>query len=422
MSEENAVETVEADVENVCKGALAKASSKKYQDGEPLNVEILLGEEALFSRVESYIEIKEVILSPIDPGLTVSWSSEEKKIGITGTPSFYGERYLDITYWATNRDKKQEIRHFTFFCFRVNPDPKKMWNVIEPSVDEPYQAPHVVTDFKELDGKIVVGVSKRGRSHAHTGKFRDDNFKTAVFPETGWLAVVVSDGAGSAKYSREGSRITCEAILECVTPTLSSIETNKKLDSMEKDARDALLKGYINGAAFKSLEKISEEVNRRVQEEPGCTRRDFHATMLVYLMRKMEKGWLIVSMGVGDGIMAVLGLDNTLTLLSEPDSGEFVGQTRFITMNEVWTESPENRVRIIEMPDFRAIFSMTDGVSDPMFETDNDLKSQEKWLDFEKQIDSCLTPHDETSKEKLCEWLDFWSKGNHDDRTIVVVY
>jgi hypothetical protein len=46
--------------------------------------------------------------------------------------------------------------------------------------------------------------SKRGRSHAHEGKFREDDFAVSELPAD-WNMISVSDGAGSAQLAREGS-------------------------------------------------------------------------------------------------------------------------------------------------------------------------------------------------------------------------
>src|SRR5690606_14699190 len=63
-----------------------------------------------------------------------------------------------------------------------------------------------------LDKKIVIA-SKRGRSHAHEGTFRDDDFCTKSLPND-WAIVAVADGAGSAKYARQGSKIATHFIAE----------------------------------------------------------------------------------------------------------------------------------------------------------------------------------------------------------------
>lgn len=33
-----------------------------------------------------------------------------------------------------------------------------------------------------------------------------------------------------------------------------------------------------------------------------------------------------------------------------------------------------------------------------------------------------LSDDNEVAKEQLLNWLDFWSPGNHDDRTIAILY
>jgi hypothetical protein len=68
---------------------------------------------------------------------------------------------------------------------------------------------------------------------------------------------------------------------------------------------------------------------------------------------------------------------------------------------------------------------MTDGVSDPKFETDNNLINPNKWDELwndllENGVE--LTDDNENAKDQLLDWLDFWSPGNHDDRTIAILY
>ena len=67
---------------------------------------------------------------------------------------------------------------------------------------------------------------------------------------------------------------------------------------------------------------------------------------------------------------------------------------------------------------------MTDGVTDPKFETDANLFKIEKWddlwIDLSKEVD--FKDDNESSADQLLKWLDFWSPGNHDDRTIAILF
>jgi hypothetical protein len=73
---------------------------------------------------------------------------------------------------------------------------------------------------------------------------------------------------------------------------------------------------------------------------------------------------------------------------------------------------------------FDAVILMTDGISDPKFETDNNLNSQAKWdelwEDLVKEVP--FEKRDASVADALLKWMDFWSPGNHDDRTMIVLY
>ena len=83
------------------------------------------------------------------------------------------------------------------------------------------------------------------------------------------------------------------------------------------------------------------------------------------------------------------------------------------------------RLRFYIVDDFTALFLMSDGVSDPKFETDANLNNPDKWdtlWDDLKENGVDLTDDNEVSKDQLLDWLDFWAPGNHDDRTIAILY
>ena len=56
----------------------------------------------------------------------------------------------------------------------------------------------------------------RGRSHAHNGTHCDDDYTIRHHPRTNLHFLAVSDGAGSAQYSRHGSRLAVQAAADTV--------------------------------------------------------------------------------------------------------------------------------------------------------------------------------------------------------------
>lgn len=107
-------------------------------------------------------------------------------------------------------------------------------------------------------------------------------------------------------------------------------------------------------------------------------------------------------------------------LLAEPDEGEYGGQTRFITMREMFEPNElMRRIRVDLVPDLAGLVLMTDGISDAWFATLANLHSAERWQTFWREILPLAQSGDPVTG--LLEWMTFWSQGNHDDRTLALM-
>jgi hypothetical protein len=130
---------------------------------------------------------------------------------------------------------------------------------------------------------------------------------------------------------------------------------------------------------------------------------------------------------VGDGIVACLGASAiNLRLLSVPDSGEFAGQTKFLTNRDLFhsESNPYSRIKVSVIDRPSGIFAMTDGVSDPKFVSDDSMNDSASWRilldELAVPLRQMLDSPDCTDAKPLQQWLDFWAVGHHDDRTIAV--
>ena len=101
------------------------------------------------------------------------------------------------------------------------PDPKALWKDVPCPDDLVFSKENNVSDYIRASfGKTVIGASRRGRSHAHAGKPRDDDF--AIGKNMGpWTLMAVCDGAGSAQYSRKGSEIACRLLADICRQEIS---------------------------------------------------------------------------------------------------------------------------------------------------------------------------------------------------------
>lgn len=363
----------------------------------------------------------------------LEFHKEENKI--SGVPKEAGEFILLFNFKLKTETEEQPFHQKEIKLF-VNADPKLLWkNEPTPTDIEYYKPDDVSAHFEFGTKKLIIG-SKRGRSHAHEAKPRDDAFEYTFQDETGWGIIAIADGAGSAKYSRKGSEIACETIIEYFKNVekekLQEIETAiQNFLSEETDENRNTLSGLLSlqlvKAAFTAQQNIKEEATIKEAEI-----RDYSTTLIFALIKKYETKYLITSFWVGDGGIGIYNKNkNEVAVLGTPDSGEFAGQTRFLTMSDIFVDSSVyNRIKLKVVEDFTALILMTDGITDSKFQTDNNLNKIEKWDELWDDLngnnqDNCKVdftkPIEETEKD-LMTWLDFWSAGNHDDRTIAILY
>ena len=309
----------------------------------------------------------------------------------------------------------------------INPDPKALWKDIASDQAGIYTKPDKDTNFIQRDRKIVAA-SLRGRSHAHEGKYREDHFKIDHI-ENDWYIIAVADGAGSAKYSRQGSRIACDTAVNYLKEKLkkSGNDIDRAIyecslaqsDDQNRKKTESQFHNLLIKSAYEALIKIDLEAKTKSIE-----RKEFATTLMLAIAKRSNNGlWFIGTYWVGDGGVAIYDEKNSIVkLMGEPDGGEFSGQTCFLTMNQVWDSSANSKKRAYFeiVQDFSAIVLMTDGITDPKFEAEKNLSDIEKWNTFWKEVKPCLDADRPT--DSLLDWLDFWSQGNHDDRTIAVLF
>jgi hypothetical protein len=145
--------------------------------------------------------------------------------------------------------------------------------------------------------------------------------------------------------------------------------------------------------------------------------KDYASTVLVVLcvFDSQQQAYVYWTVAVGDGAIALYWPQTQqVQLLNTPDIGDYAGETCFLSDNN-FMQAPINSYCSKE---FVPCLLMTDGVSDAFFDSDNALKSATAWQNLWCDLQQNQALEDD---KKLLNWLDFWSKGNHDDRTLVVM-
>ncbi|MGG7551527.1 PP2C family serine/threonine-protein phosphatase [Chryseobacterium arthrosphaerae] len=348
---------------------------------------------------------------------------------ISGIPMVSNVYHLGIEFYHTGDEKTIEIKNVDLF---VNADPKDLWKNIPGDPGDIFYKPDDISyQGKFLDKKIVV-TSKRGRSHAHEGKFREDDFAVNELPAD-WCIVSVSDGAGSVKAAREGSRVATASVNSFFNSSevLAELDNNINIiytpedSTRDKDeARRNVIRTLYEGVLFThtALDKTATDHDLSIS--------DLHATLIFALVKKFSFGYIILSFGVGDCPVNLISTGfSEVQLLNRMDVGEFSGGTRFITMKEIFNDQMAGRFSITCVNDFAYLVLMTDGIYDPKFSTENKLEDRESWKTFFNDLaghndDSAKVDfiNDTGIDAQLSLWADFWSRGNHDDRTLAIIY
>jgi serine/threonine protein phosphatase PrpC len=319
------------------------------------------------------------------------------------------------------------------------------------------------------DGYCVVGASVRGRMHIRNEVPREDAF--AVYRRHHWLAVAVSDGVGSSKYSRLGASFAVNKVCENLLDQIGEVSSPRKgirhwlsreAEPGQEQLEKAMLEGLRNTAgdlrkhadslteAMESQEHIESsqavastevdtseasgaggEVEETVEQGesveqqenvPSAGRRvaldDLHCTLLA-LALNLKTGTIALTQ-IGDGLILGLTEDLNAVPLVEPQVPGQTGQTYVITQKD-WERYCSVRVIIGEQSNgLMTTYLMTDGVADDcQYGPPEDIL--QRWA---KDMDSEIRKYDvETTKERLRRYLsEYRAKGSYDDRTLVAVY
>jgi hypothetical protein len=179
-----------------------------------------------------------------------------------------------------------------------------------------------------------------GSGHAKTGTPCQDSCSVKESADGKWLAIVVSDGAGSAKHSDISSNFVTHFFSE------SLISLSKELDIREPSS-------WINDYVIDSILKVRNEL-RAIAKSDDL--RSYHCTLVACLIG--DTGGFLIH--IGDG--AVFGGKSMSADLkrdyfsSLPENGEYSNETFFITEGD-WIK----HLRITPINSVDWILLATDG-------------------------------------------------------------
>lgn len=297
----------------------------------------------------------------------------------------------------------QESSSFNQADQRIEPASLEIWQNIEP-LDTTDASSH--DDNRHDKGQSnwhIFGSSRRGKYHAHTGMYREDCFEYGFVNE--WNVIALSDGAGSARLARVGSKLATKSAVEKLKTEL------KKLMVFENDeiSNELGLKTALLDSTWHARMVLNEEAERRCVEI-----NELDTTLLLLVHTQFANRSVIGVMQVGDGLIAIWD-GESIVELGIPDQGQYSGETQFLTRIKHLEELvPRISVNSLGL-DMKYAMMMTDGIADDFYPASRELPRLLKYIPNFDQT----TP--DVFAEQLTNLIGYRRKGSHDDRTFVML-
>ena len=358
----------------------------------------------------------ERILPPDSPVLNIAfgqdcglaWDGDARRIH--GTPTISGDVQLTITISLDGKP------HDIIQPLHINPDPKSLWQDNPSDQSAPFAKPDSAETLQDTPRGRLLAARVRGRSHAHVGSYCDDDYRINWHEASGIHLLIVSDGAGSASHARLGSQLAVNTAADTILNLLNEADKGYHRLAQLNNEQRAQISEFLIARALHA----AHSAHRAAAQETGIAEKALSCTLLIALTLPLAGGgWYSAGYQVGDGAAALwLPEGDKLHLLGTADSGAYSGETQFLAAAQLQPEDYRRRIRSVETASAPHVILMTDGVSDAKFETDAALADAQHWRTFwqDGELQAALAADD--PKAALHEWLGFWSRGNHDDRTI----
>ena len=259
-----------------------------------------------------------------------------------------------------------------------------LWQYHPVPADEPDAAPEYKTEERKIGTADFIAARVRGKKHKHDGTNCDDWFAAAQAGD-----IAVADGAGSKRFSRVGARAASEAAVGSIYEQLTrcGAASPEKRAALALPMADAAFVGActrLGAVLHEGVLAARRAVEAAFYERCGreaytallgrdLALADFAATLLVTIAVPVPElaERLVISCQVGDGMTCAVDTHapyaSAVKLLGKPDSGDFSGETDFLTsaaMAEL--ASLQNRT-LVTRGAYDRLLTMTDGVADDYF-------------------------------------------------------
>jgi hypothetical protein len=165
------------------------------------------------------------------------------------------------------------------------------------------------------------------------------------------LIGAVADGAGSAKHSDLGAKVAVETAIAFLTDLVDIADDDGQ--TLAENSSQQELTNIFKRLFPKLLTQVQQQLQQQGQHQQ-LELSELATTLLVFIATSK---WL-AAMQIGDGFILIKPVGGVYQLLFQPDKGEYINETTFITSANALAEM---QIRVLAKPT-EFICAATDGV------------------------------------------------------------
>lgn len=253
----------------------------------------------------------------------------------------------------------------------------------------------------------AIARSETGTSHQSQKIPCQDYSKYLILDDV--IVGAVADGAGSAKYADDGSKLAVETVLKSLDDVIKSPD---KQGEIETRLSQPLSELEAKPLFAKIVNRVLAELSKKASEEDYSVN-ELACTLLVFIA---TPNWL-AAMQIGDGFIVLRSKNSEeYQLLFHPDKGEFANETTFITSENAIQEM---QVDVIA-GEQEFICASTDGLEKVAIRFQDWKAFSPFFKPFEEYLK--LTPNPEENAEYLTNFLNSerLNTRTDDDKTLLL--
>lgn len=357
---------------------------------------------------------------------------------LSGIPNERGEFILKIRYRSKGLGGSRLLLLSKTVGLSVHDAIQITWNDIPTPKNIKFYKPdtfklcqQVYVNESQTSLKQVYAICTRGRVHANNGLPRNSDF--AICNNKGWVVLAYADGSDKAEFSREGSKVAVNSVVQTFSNNLDKISL--ELDDTVRRMATPSTDGTNNGRLTKKtlFERLMFEAFRGAFNEvaiqatfSNISYESMDTSLTLIVLKRYDFGWFIMCASVGKcGVMICNG-DYDMIPMGFDEYGDYMFRGGTI-MDQHYISNDEIKMRIdYKITDSLLMLAfLNQALTRELFPSYVSMRSHEQWTnwiaDLATNVDLRAKDPDKILSD-ICTYItDKMSQNHSGDKSIIIL-